>query len=97
LDRLEQLVTMIAKVIAWDQLHSGGYRGAASAIDLMDFAHSRRWRDALLSYHSRMLPGWTKTIRHSVQLLIAVPLTLYRYAGLLSRNSPAIYGSGGLR
>lgn len=50
LSRLEQLVTEIAKVVAWDQLHSGGHRGAASAIDLMAFAGGRRWRDAVLSY-----------------------------------------------
>jgi uncharacterized protein (DUF2252 family) len=50
LRRLEQLVKMIAKVIAWGQLRSAGRQGAAAAYDLMDFAQSSRWQKDLLSY-----------------------------------------------
>ncbi len=50
LRRLEQLVKMIAKVIAWGQLRSAGYQGAAAAYKLMDFAQSSNWRKDLLSY-----------------------------------------------
>jgi uncharacterized protein (DUF2252 family) len=49
--RLEQLVSIIAKVIAWGQLRSAGRQNAADAPDLMNFAHSSSdWRKELLSY-----------------------------------------------
>ena len=51
LPQLEQLVNMIAKVIAWGQLRSAGRQGAADANDLMDFAHSSSgWQKELLRY-----------------------------------------------
>jgi uncharacterized protein (DUF2252 family) len=51
LPRLEQLVNIIAKVIAWGQLRSAGRQGAADANDLIDFAHSSPgWQKELLRY-----------------------------------------------
>ena len=50
LARWEEVVTMIAMVVAWDQLHSGGYLGAATASDLMNFAKATHWWYALLTY-----------------------------------------------
>jgi uncharacterized protein (DUF2252 family) len=47
---LEQLVKIIAKVVAWGQLRSGGHQGSAPAYDLEAFAQAPRWREALLSY-----------------------------------------------
>jgi uncharacterized protein (DUF2252 family) len=51
LPELEQLVNMIAKVIAWGQLRSAGRQTAADANDLMDFAQSSSgWQKELLRY-----------------------------------------------
>ncbi len=50
LDRLKEVATMIAKVIAWDQLHSAGHNGSATASELMDFAQVSHWQDVLLKY-----------------------------------------------
>ena len=50
LKRLEQLIKMIAKVIAWGQLRSAGHLGAAAAYDLQDFARSSKWQKELLNY-----------------------------------------------
>jgi uncharacterized protein (DUF2252 family) len=48
--KLEQLVKIIAKVVAWGQLGSGGHQGSATAYDLQTFAQTPRWREALVSY-----------------------------------------------
>jgi len=48
--QLEQLVKIIAKVVAWGQLRSGGHQGSAPAYDLQAFAQAPLWREALLSY-----------------------------------------------
>ncbi len=49
--RLEQLVNLIAKVVAWGQLCSAGHENAADATELVDFAHSSsRWQRDLLDY-----------------------------------------------
>lgn len=50
LKRLEQLVETIAQVLAWDQLHSAGRHGSATAYELIEFAQAARWRTALLKY-----------------------------------------------
>lgn len=50
LGRLETLVQMIAKVVAWGQLRSAGHQGAEAAYDLQDFGQSSQWRKDLLGY-----------------------------------------------
>jgi uncharacterized protein (DUF2252 family) len=51
LHRLEQLVKMIAKVIAWGQLRSAGRQGAADANQMKDFAHAPfDWQKELVDY-----------------------------------------------
>lgn len=50
LERWEEVVRVIAKVLAWDQLHSGGHHGSATAPTLNDFAQTTDWRAALLDY-----------------------------------------------
>jgi uncharacterized protein (DUF2252 family) len=50
LERWEEVVTVIAKVVAWDQLHGGGDHGSATARTLREFAQSMDWRAALLNY-----------------------------------------------
>jgi uncharacterized protein (DUF2252 family) len=50
LRELEQLVKMIAKVIAWDQLRSAGRQGAADAHGVIEFARSIGWQKDLLQY-----------------------------------------------
>lgn len=49
-DQLEKLVKIIAKVVAWGQLRSGGHQGSAPAYNLQDFAQAPQWREALLKY-----------------------------------------------
>ena len=49
--RLEQLVTVIAQLVAWGQLRSAGRQNTADAPALMSFARaSSDWRAELLSY-----------------------------------------------
>ena len=51
LHQLEQLMDVIAKVVAWGQLRSAGRQSAADANELMDFAHSSSgWQKDLLRY-----------------------------------------------
>jgi uncharacterized protein (DUF2252 family) len=46
--RLESLVTVMAKCLAWAQLRSSGRSGSASADELIDFAQGRKWRRQLM-------------------------------------------------
>jgi uncharacterized protein (DUF2252 family) len=49
--RLEQLVNMIAKVVAWGQLRSAGHQSASDANTMMDFVHiSSSWQKELVHY-----------------------------------------------
>lgn len=50
LERWEEVVRVIAKVLAWDQLHGGGHHGSATAPMLIDFAQTMHWREDLLGY-----------------------------------------------
>lgn len=57
--RVQQLVKMIAKVVAWGQLRSAGHQGASAAFELMDFAHVNTWHAPLLEYAH----GYAETVR----------------------------------
>jgi uncharacterized protein (DUF2252 family) len=48
--RLEKLMQTMGKVVAWDQLRSGGRQGSAIADDLIRFAHSSDWHHQILEY-----------------------------------------------
>ena len=49
--RLEQLVTMVAKVVAWGQLRSAGHQSASDANTLLDFAQSSsNWQKEIVRY-----------------------------------------------
>ena len=48
--RLEKLVRVLAQVVAWSQLRSGGRQGAAASYEIMSFATKKRWRTTLLAY-----------------------------------------------
>ena len=50
LERWEEVVRVIAKVLAWDQLHGGGHHGSATARKLREFAQAMDWQAALLKY-----------------------------------------------
>lgn len=50
LERWEEVVRVIAKVLAWDQLHGGGHHGSATAPKLKEFAQAMDWQAALLKY-----------------------------------------------
>jgi uncharacterized protein (DUF2252 family) len=50
LERWQEVVTVIGKVLAWDQLYSGGHHGAATAQKLSNFAQNMAWRTTLLKY-----------------------------------------------
>jgi len=65
--RMEQLVKMIAKVVAWGQLRSAGHQGAAAAYELMDFAHKSKWHEPLLEYAQ----SYVATVREDYQAFCA--------------------------
>ena len=50
LERWAEVVMVIAKVLAWDQLHGGGRHGSATARTLRAFAQTMDWRAVLLQY-----------------------------------------------
>lgn len=50
LHRLEQLVKMIARVIAWDHLRCAGRHGAADAHEIMEFVRTSDWQKEILHY-----------------------------------------------
>ena len=50
LARLERFLATIGQVVAWGQLRSSGRQGAASADELIHFAHAQDWQPQLLDY-----------------------------------------------
>jgi uncharacterized protein (DUF2252 family) len=53
--RIEQLVKTLAKVVAWDQVHSGGHQGSATAGDLSAYLSGEEWQGQLLQYSGSYL------------------------------------------
>jgi uncharacterized protein (DUF2252 family) len=50
LERLEELIDMMAKITAFTHLHGSGKLGAASAQDLIDFGANLDWQQQVLDY-----------------------------------------------
>ena len=50
LRRLEKVMMVMGKIVAWDQLRSGGRQGSAIADELMQWATDSQWRSALIDY-----------------------------------------------
>ena len=50
LNRLEELIDMMAKITAFTHLHGSGKLGAASAQNLIDFGQNLDWQQQVLNY-----------------------------------------------
>lgn len=50
LERWAEVVQVIAKVVGWDQLFSGGRHGSTAARPLQEFVQTMDWREVLLKY-----------------------------------------------
>ncbi len=48
--QLEKLMALMGRVVAWGELRSSGYRGAATADQLIDFAESQGWQKQVMEY-----------------------------------------------
>jgi uncharacterized protein (DUF2252 family) len=62
--QLEKLMTLMGKVVAWGELRGSGYRRAANADELIDFARSKGWQKSLMKsaqdYSERVSKAWSK-------------------------------------
>jgi uncharacterized protein (DUF2252 family) len=45
---IERTIASMGRIVAWGQLRSSGRQGSATADELIEFAHVRKWRDELL-------------------------------------------------
>jgi uncharacterized protein (DUF2252 family) len=59
LDRLKEVVALMGRILAWDQLRASGRSGSASADELMAFARREDWAVEMLDAAS----GMTETTR----------------------------------
>ena len=62
--RLEHVMDSMGKLVAWDQLRSGGRQGSATIDALIAFAHQPTWRKLLLeyavSYSAQVVQDWQR-------------------------------------
>ncbi len=54
LDRLKEVVTVMGRILAWDQLRASGRSGAATADELIAFAQRGEWAATMLEAASEM-------------------------------------------
>ncbi len=54
LDRLEEVVVIMGRILAWDQLRASGRSGAASADELIAFAQRNDWMKEMLDVATKM-------------------------------------------